>query len=406
MNAITKIISIILAALISAVSPSAGAAVPSDDGGETHDTHASETEKDEEETVKESLSGFSFSGKLYGSMSEDENWFISPHSIKTALLMAANGASGETREQIMNVLASDDLDEENAAAKSFNEKIGSLSDITLEKGDSLWVNLDNPNGAKFSDGFVKLMKECYSAETGEVTSENGAGIINGWVSEKTHGRITNLIDKADFDTAIIDTIYMKAEWQNKFDARATFPETFHNADGSTTNTDFMHKTAYFSYAEYEGCRIAVLPYKGGASMTLILGETDMDISELIKGAVYSEQELQLAMPKFSGDTTLTLDETLKALGMTDAFDKDKADFASMVDRGNMYISTILHKANVDVDEDGTEAAAVTAIMYAATSAFIEKPQPIPFVCDRPFTYVISDDETGEILFMGRYADAE
>ena len=364
---------------------------------------AAETETQEEYRVREDLG---FAGKLYDYMGQDENWFISPHSIKTALLMAANGASGETREQIMKVLGVSDLDSENESAKSFGERTASADDITIETGDSLWVNLDNPDGTKFSGAFTELMKKYYSAETGEVNSRNGAETINRWISEKTHGRITKLLDKADFDTALIDTIYMKAEWVNKFDARATYAENFHNADGSVTHTDFMHKTACFDYAESGGCRIAVLPYRGGVRMTLILGDTEKDITELISEAEYNNSELQLAVPKFSADTTLTLDETLKAMGMTDAFDKNKADFTAMVDRGNMYISMVLHKANVDVDEDGTEAAAVTAIMYGATSALIEKPQPIPFVCDEPFTYVISDDVTGEILFMGRYACAE
>ena len=207
--------------------------------------------------------------------------------------------------------------------------------------------------------------------------------------------------------AIIDTIYMKAEWVNKFDSRATYEQTFHNADGGSVRTDFMHKTAYFDYAETDGCRIAMLPYRGDVGMTLILGDPDKDISALLADAEYKSCELELALPKFSGDTTLTLNEMLESLGMIDAFDTGKADFTSMVDKGNMYIQTILHKANVDVDEDGTEAAAVTAIMYGATAAMpMEKPKPIPFVCDEPFTYIISDNETGEILFMGRFANAQ
>ena len=400
-----KDIARIVIALILTAALSAGTAVYIAAGDKTDKTayKAAETETVE---VKEFSEGTSFAEKLYESMSEDENWFVSPHSIKTALLMAANGASGETREQILKVLGVSDLGASNEAAKSFSERTAAAEDITIETGDSLWVNLDNPDGTRFSGGFTELMEKFYSAETGEFDSKNGAGKINGWISKKTHGRIEKLIDKADFDAAIIDTIYMKAEWVDKFDARATFKQTFHNADGGTANIDFMHNTDYFGYADIDGCRLAVLPYRGGVSMTLILGDTGEDIARLISEAEFTSQELELAMPKFSSDTTVSLDETLKGLGMTDAFDKERADFSSMVDKGNMYISTILHKANVDVDEDGTEAAAVTAIMYAATSALIEKPQPIPFVCDRPFTYVISDDETGEILFMGRFANAE
>ena len=364
-----------------------------------------ETETEDESDMTDERD---FIQKLYESMNEDENWFISPHSIKTALLMAANGAGGETKEQILSLLGVSDLDESNINAKEFKEKIGTSDDVTLETGDSIWINLDNPGGCDFSKEFKKLMKEYYSAEAGTVRRSDGADIINSWVSEKTHGRITKMVDSAEFDAIILDTIYMKADWESPFKERGTYSDIFHNADGSDGDIDFMHQTGYFRYADDGMNRIAILPYKGGdVSMALILGDISGDIGALLNKAEFSRTELQLAVPKFSGDTSLSLDETLKALGMTDAYDPDKADFTSMVTSGNMYISTILHKANIDIDEKGTEAAAATAIEFLATSAMpMEKPTPIPFICDVPFTYAVRDNETGEILFMGRFASAD
>jgi serpin B len=350
----------------------------------------------------------SFAQKLAGQMNDEENWFISPHSIYTALLMAANGAGGETKAQLLKALGVKDIKWANEYAAIFREKVKTNDKITLETADSLWLNTDAMNGIEFSDGFKKLCAEIFDAAVEEVTAADAVAKVNAWVSEKTHGRIKNLISDNGFDAALVDTIYLKADWEKEFDKSNTYKQVFHSKNGDDKEIDFMHQTETFEYAESGDARIAVLPYVGGAvSMMLILGEYEGDVEKLISEAEYSDTLLYLALPKISSESSFNLNEVMEKLGAADCFNPSKADFTPMVTAGNMYIEKILHKANVDVDEKGTEAAAATAIVLR-TTAFIEPDptEPTEFICDKPFTYLIRDNETGEILFIGRYNNAE
>ncbi|NLB15723.1 MAG: serpin family protein [Clostridiales bacterium] len=350
----------------------------------------------------------SFAQKLAGQMNDEENWFLSPHSIYTALLMAANGADGETKTQLLDALGVKDLEAANEYAAIFREKVKTNDKITLETADSLWLNTDAMNGIEFSDSYKKLCAEIFDAAVEEVTAADAVAKVNAWVSEKTHGRIKDLISDNGFDAALVDTIYLKADWEKEFDKSSTYKQVFHSKNGDEKDIDFMHQTENFEYAESGDAQIAVMPYKGGAvSMLLILGEYEGDVEKLISEAEYSDSLLYLALPKISSASSFTLNDIMKKLGAVDCFDPSKADFKPMVTAGNMYIEEIIHKANVDVDEKGTEAAAATAIVVRATSMMEPGPEkPIEFICDRPFTYLIRDNETGEILFIGRYNNAE
>ncbi|NLZ36088.1 MAG: serpin family protein [Clostridiales bacterium] len=350
----------------------------------------------------------SFAQKLVGQMDDEENWFISPHSIYTALLMAANGAGGETKAQLLDALGVKDIKWANEYAAIFREKVKTNDKIILETADSLWLNTDAMNGIEFSDSYKKLCADIFDAAVEEVTAADAVAKVNAWVSEKTHGRIKNLISDNGFGAALVDTIYLKADWEKEFDKSNTYKQVFHSKNGDEKEIDFMHQTETFEYAENSDARIAVLPYKGGAvSMLLILGEYEGDVEKLISEAEYSDTLLYLALPKISSESSFNLNEVMEKLGAADCFDPSKADFSPMVTAGNMYIEKILHKANVDVDEKGTEAAAATAIILRVTAVFDPEPEkPVDFICDKPFTYLIRDNETGEILFIGRYNNAE
>jgi serpin B len=201
----------------------------------------------------------------------------------------------------------------------------------------------------------------------------------------------------------------------------TEDDTFHLPDGSTIDVPFMYQEEEFAYADLDGMQLVSLPYVGaGLDMTIILpDEGEFDALEVNLDAAtletafdeLSQAALYLWLPKFEFDFSAGLSDTLKTLGMTDAFDPDRADFTGMIDvaegedpQENLVISDVLHKAFISVDENGTEAAAATVVIVGATSAAPEPEDPIELRIDRPFLFAIRDTETGTILFLGRVLD--
>ena len=236
--------------------------------------------------------------------------------------------------------------------------------------------------------------------------------INNWVSDKTEEKINDLLPEGSINPetklVLVNAIYFKADWLDAFDANDTYDRDFKLLDGSTVSVPMMGQRMYIPYALRDGYAIAELPYAGGtAAMTLIVPDEGRfeEIEAQLSHAMIQEAlasitttDVAVAMPKFKYESAFLLSDALSALGMPFAFDENQADFSGMTSEQDLFISDVIHKAFVAVDEEGTEAAAATAvIMEGATAMMTEN----SIYIDRPFIYLIRDTETGQILFIGR-----
>ncbi len=242
--------------------------------------------------------------------------------------------------------------------------------------------------------------------------------MNKWVSKETNGKIEDLIARGilDEDTRLVLTnaIYFLGKWNSEFDKEDTEELPFTFLDGKKADVPMMRQEEEFLYGESESLQIINLPYVGhDLSMVILLPKKNDGLKELedefefdeFSGAVWKleKREVKLMMPKFKMTSSFNLSEVLKELGMVDAFSTD-ADFSGMAKKEELFISEVIHKAYVDVNEEGTEAAAATAVMTGDTAIPPDERGPVVFTADHPFMFVIRDKRTGTILFMGRVAD--
>ena len=369
------------------------------------------------------FSVYSFADSINSYMSEDENYMFSPLSIKMALALAANGAEGETKTELLEATQINDLDNFNEYSKGLIEKYSGSDRLNLNIANSVWVNTDNSPHDLRSE-YKKTVSDYYNAEVGSVNNDNAVKRINGWVNDKTVGRIPNIIDDSDFWSALVNAIYFKGSWQNEFSKSATKPDTFTNGDGTKTETDFMNQTDYFYYSNANGKEIVKLPYKtrfvtedengkiiseriDDVSISMYLIKTDFyeRVEETLNSVQLESERIKLSVPKFKIEYK---DEVTKMLHLETATSRHLADFSGMMKLSpdeDFWIDKVLHKTYISVDEEGTEAAAVTAVVMAGATSSKPK-EPILVKFDEPFYFVIRDDTNGEILFMGRYAYAE
>lgn len=374
-----------------------------------------------------SVSDLTFADKLNSQMPADKNYMFSPLSVKMALALAANGAEGDTKNEILNTLGVKNLDEFNTLSKDLIKTYSQTDILSLNIANSIWINKDKTT-QNFSKNFKNIATEYYNADVKTVDNKNAVGEINSWVKDKTKGKIPQIIDNADnFWAMLINAIYFKGAWENEFSTSLTKPDEFTNADGTKTQTDFMNKTNWIPYAETKSAKIIELPYKNrvdqfsdsgeyigtdsfdelDVSMYLMLADsginTERELNAAINGKSFERTYTKLSMPKFKIEYSERLNDMLKNIGIKTAFDTKTAQFEKMFDSGNMWFTDTIHKTFISVDEKGTEAAAVTAIGMAGASL---PPEPIELKFNKPFYFAIRDNTSGEILFMGRYAFAE
>ncbi|RKU16626.1 proteinase inhibitor I4 serpin [Candidatus Poribacteria bacterium] len=349
---------------------------------------------------------------------QDKNIFISPLSISIALAMTLNGASGETEQAMTNTLQLKGLD-----AASINTGYAGLrhalqtSDpkVTLTIANSLWARQDVP----FTQDFLQRNTEFFGAEVSTLNfmDPNTLITINQWVNTNTNGKIQKILDEINPDMVLflINAIYFKGTWQTEFDPSRTRDGTFYLATGAEKQVPMMTRTGDYPYYENheEKFQAISLPYGDGRmSMYIFLPYRESDLNTFLDGfttenwenwiSQFREREVFLSMPKFKLEYEKTLNNPLQSLGMGIAFAPGLADFSRMADLEvlgqNLYIGEVLHKAVVEVNEEGTEAAAVTSVGIRATSA------PPAFMANRPFFFAIRDNETKTVLFMGTVVD--
>lgn len=364
--------------------------------------------------------GFNLFEKLL-KVEAGKNLFISPASISIALAMAYNGADKETRDAMAKTLeiegmGQEDLNQANSTLKKMLQNPGPKVELNI--ANSLWAR----KGIKFKPDFIKRNEEFYGARvtTLDFKDPKAPSAINEWVSENTKGKIGKIIDKISCTPDckvilyLINAIYFKGTWSKEFDKNLTKEVDFYLLDGSRKKHPMMSQSGNYMYLEDKGFQAVNLPYGDGRlSMYIFLPEKDSSLEEFYKTlnteawnkwmSQFRDMEGSIVFPRFKLEYGVTLNDTLKSLGMEIAFDRDRANFRNMCEFSkdeNVYIDDVLHKTFVEVNEEGTEAAAVTSIsMGMATEAYRTK-KTFRMVVDRPFFFAIRDNKTGAVLFMG------
>ncbi|MGA2323343.1 MAG: serpin family protein [Sedimentisphaerales bacterium] len=362
-----------------------------------------------------------FAFELYGKLeSQQGNLFLSPYSISTALAMTSAGARGQTEKQMAETLCFAPMKNEQFH-KIFGEVIGQLNASGKKGGyelvvaNALWGQKDY----KFLPEFLTLVRENYGGDLQQVDfvkqTEPARKIINAWVENKTKDKIKELIKPGMLDSTtrlvLTNAIYFKGKWANQFAPVLTKDSPFILLGGEKVNVPMMNQTEKFGYREVNNIQVLEMPYvNNDLSMVVLLPKKLDGISELEKDLNNDnlvrwiddlhKRKVQVFLPKFKMTSEFELARVLGAMGMPIAF-SDKADFSGMNGNYELSISAVVHKAYVDVNEEGTEAAAATGVGVIATS--IEAPPPV-FKADHPFIFLIRDNQTGSILFMGRTAN--
>ena len=375
----------------------------------------------------------SFADALVRALDPEGNWSVSPYSIRLCLAMLANGAKGETQQELLSALHIDDLDAFNQSVKELLETYDGYARImSLETANSLWLNQSRFDGAgAFLPDFVQRMDEYFRAEVQEVTDADSVERVNAWADEKTHGKIPTILteDNREFATALVNAVYFKAAWASEFNEARTEKADFTNADGTTGTVDMMHQTNGFGYYATPGIEALEMPYRNYAvdnmegdnfelfrdadfSMYLIKADDTLDVQNFLDNAAFTYGDVNASVPKFKVEYSAALDDALQALGVQTAYDPENADLSAMLDPSGLpgqqhFLDTVVHKTYIAVDEKGTEAAAVTAAMTGEGSAMPSRPELVrTFTADEPFWFVIRDNAKGEILFAGRYETAK
>jgi len=369
---------------------------------------------------------FDIYDQAVGGSAEDQNIFFSPYSIYTALGMVYAGSKRDTEEQMRNALYFDaDQMTQHASFKEMSDKLNAI-------GKRNKAQLNVANGVFQAKLYEKLLlpeyqemlqkfydSELYSLDFGK--AKETAEYINDWVLERTNKRIKNLVNEyhirgSNDGMVLVNAIFFKANWLRQFNPKSTSIMSFYSTPKKEIPVNMMYVQDHFAYADVADMQVIELPYdEEELSMLVFLPyltseapKLNQDIlSEAMKSL--SKEDVRLWLPSFTLELELEeIPEMLKAMGMEDAFDRILADFSGIRDpkgKAGLYIKDILHKAFIEVNEEGTEAAAATAVVMATkTSAMPVEDQPIIFRADRPFSYMIVHRPTQTILFMGRLSD--
>jgi len=364
-----------------------------------------------------------FALELYGKLKDRQgNLFLSPYSISTALAMTYAGARGTTQEQMAKALQfpTPTLSNEQlhnafgGIIRQLNEA-GKKGGFELVVANALWGQKDY----KFLQEFLTLVKKNYDGDLKQVDfatqTEAARKTINDWVENKTKAKIKELIKPGTLDSmtrlVLTNAIYFKGKWASQFKPDKTQDASFTLLGGQKVNVPMMNQTSNFGYMETDTTQVLEMPYvNNDLSMVVLLPKKLDGVSEL-EGGLTSEtiagwlaklrkREVQVYLPRFKVTSEFELAQVLGSMGMPDAFCA-KADFSGMTGNKDLFISAVVHKAYVDVNEEGTEAAAATGVAMKLTS--IAPPPPV-FKADHPFVFLIRDNRMGSILFLGRTAN--
>ena len=374
-----------------------------------------------------------FAVDLYGKLRQQPgNLFFSPYSIATSVGMAYAGARGGTAAEIARVLHLDMLEQNGphadlraaflqAARQRPVPQSAGAGDFQFYAANALW----GAKGYAFNQRFIATIKNSFGGDLEPVDfreAQAARNRINGWVAGQTQNKIQDLIGPGVLSRhtrmVLTNAVYFKAKWQFLFEAESTKKGIFHIAADKHVDVAMMNMRMYFPLAMAKEVKVLSLPYDyGTVSMVIILPNRKDDLRKIEAGlsattlnrwlASARVREVSLSLPRFKTRCDFDLRSTLMALGMKKAFIPSEADLTGIADvsRRPLYISDVIHQAFVGVDENGTEATAATAVTVTASAgAAMPGPPPVRFNANHPFIYLIRDNRSGEILFMGRVAD--
>jgi len=342
---------------------------------------------------------------------EGENTFISPTSIATAMQMARQAAGGDTRAEMDKAMGLTGMDVP-GANKALISELNQRKGVKLALANSLCAD---PTRVTMNEEYVKEVATSFDSEAraADFADPKTLEAVNGWISDKTNKLIPNMLDEIPASTLcmLINAIYFKGDWTDKFDKKDTKEADFHLSDGSKKTVQMMSRKDDIAYGEDTQAQFVKLPYgqdeqtamwvvlpKEGTSLDTLVSELDAAKLKGWKGKAW-EREGTLKLPRFKLKYNKKLNETLKELGINKAFKMGEADFTRLGQShlGPIFIGFVLHEAVVIVNEEGTEAAAATIVGTCGGGA---PPKPFSMTCDRPFLFLITDEPTGAIMFIG------
>ncbi|MEF3306951.1 serpin family protein [Paenibacillus sp. GYB003] len=399
-----------------------GAAAGCGEAGKQRPNGRIQAASDVDKRLVESFNGFGFElyRKTSAAAADGDNMFMSPASAAIALTMTMNGAVGPTRDGMAQSLGVQGLtpEEVNGGASAL---LGVLQhadpQAELTVANSIWAR----KGLTFDPSFIAANKTYFGAETKtlDFASRKAADTINGWAKKQTKGRIDKIVaDRFDDQSimVLLNAVYFKADWTRPFEKTATRDRPFTLQNGTQANRSMMASAGTFEYADRDGYTAVRLPYgNGNTGMVALLPDEGTKLSALVDrlnaaewngliGALH-EQQGEVVMPRFKMEVGTTLNEPLMQQGMSLAFDPERADFSKLLaPPPNAYIGDVKQKTFVQVDEKGTEAAAVTKVEMKATSA--PSVTGFRFELNRPFLFAIHERQTGIVLFIGSVYDPQ
>ncbi len=340
---------------------------------------------------------FSFFKSVNSVTPYGENVIVSPYSAGVALSMLEVGADGETKVEFDDAL--------NATFYKA-EDLGGNDAMTIESANSIWIS----NDFSVRNRYVETLEKDFDAFIGNRDFSDPATVseINNWCSEHTEGKITDVVDKLspDMVMVLVNALYFNAPWKNAFNPELTHDDVFHGADADVT-VPMMFRKGMYKYAEFQGFQVVELPYGGGGyAMYVVLPPEGMSVDSAVPflgEGIYnsamnalSMKEVSLTMPKYKLSASLVLNDALGRMGVREAFNS-AANFKGVSASGKLQLDVVKQKCYIDVNEEGTEAAAVTSSQVRMTSV---RPETIMTV-DRPFLFMIADNVKGNVLFAGK-----
>ncbi|SHJ49316.1 serpin B [Tangfeifania diversioriginum] len=369
------------------------------------------TEKSAQLVEADNEFGFELFQKVYSAEKKYENIMVSPLSVSLALAMTYNGANAETKIAMEETLKLYGLtpDEINTSYQTLIEALKSLDKkVVLEIANAIFYRDD----FSVEPDFVSVNQNYYDAEVSALDFESPDALktINGWVAEKTKDKIESILDRITPDNVmfLLNAIYFKGIWASEFEKKNTVERDFHLENGAAIQTDFMQQENPVLYNENDLFQAIQLPYgQGNFSMSVFLPQVNKSLQDVMENLDkenwkswmenFSERNVKIQLPKFKYEYEIKLNDILSEMGMRIAF-TGGADFTGINKNADLYIDYVKHKSFIEVNEEGTEAAAVTVVAVNELSA--GGGGSIPFNANRPFLFAITEKSTGAILFVG------
>ncbi len=371
------------------------------------------TEKQQQLVSSSNAFGFEFFKKVNEISGNTENMMVSPLSVSMALGMTRNGAAGSTLDAMTSTLGFQGFTdtEINESYKYIIETFSDLDPkVKLQIANSIWYR----NTFSVEQQFILTNQQYFNAVVSalDFSSPSAVDIINAWVKDKTNNLIPKIIEEIPEDAVmyLVNAVYFKGQWKYQFDEKNTQQKPFYLTDGSEIQVSTMVQHEKIMYFKGPGFEAIDLPYnQGNYTMSIILPDAGTTVNDVISqlsqenwnawSGQFASTDIQLQLPKFKYDyDEANMKDILTAMGMGVAFDPDNADFSRINSAGGLYISKVIHKTYIETNEEGSEAAAVTAVEVSNTS--VGPDQPYFLAINRPFVYFIQEKSTGTILFIG------